>query len=103
MTKPASMLTALALVCALSMPGARADDDHEIARRAVERGELLPLASILKQAEQVYPGRVLEVDLEHEGGRYLYEIEILLTDGRVVELKYEGKTGKLLETEIEDD
>lgn len=99
-----SFLMALAtLACVLSAPVAQADDDHEIARRAVERGELLPLASILKQAEQEYPGRVLEVELETKRGRYFYEIEILLTDGRVVELTYDGKTGKLLETEIEDD
>ncbi len=79
------------------------DDDHEVARRAVERGELLPLATILKSAERDYPGRVLEVDLDREGGRYLYEIEVLLKDGRVIELTYDGTTGKLLETEIEDD
>lgn len=80
-----------------------ADDDHEIARRAVERGELLPLAKILEGMEREYPGRVLEVDLDKEKGRYLYEIEVLLNDGRVIELTYDGQTGKLLETEIEDD
>jgi len=45
---------------------------------------------------------VLEVDLEREGGRYLYEIEILLTDGHVVELTYDAATGRLLEVEVED-
>lgn len=79
------------------------DDDHEVARRAVERGELLPLATILEHAKREYPGRVIEVDLDREHGRYLYEIEILLSDGRVIELTYDGKTGALLETEIEDD
>jgi uncharacterized membrane protein YkoI len=81
----------------------QADDDHEVARRAVQRGELLPLAKILEVMEREYPGRVLEVELDRDDGRYLYEIEVLLNDGRVIELTYDGKTGKVLETEIEDD
>lgn len=82
--------------------GLNADDDHEIARRAVQRGEILPLSKILEIAKRDYPGRVLEVDLDREDGRYLYEIEILLADGRVIELTYDGATGRLLELEIED-
>lgn len=94
-----TLLLAL-LMCTSTL---HADDDHEIARRAVERGELLPLATILEAIERDYPGRVLEVDLDREDGRYVYEIEVLQKDGRVIELTYDGKTGKLLETEIEDD
>jgi uncharacterized membrane protein YkoI len=82
---------------------AQADEDHEVARDAVERGELLPLSKILQLAEQKYPGRVLEVDLDREKGRFLYELEILLEDGRVIELTYDGQTGELLESEVEDD
>ncbi|MFO7304285.1 MAG: PepSY domain-containing protein [Gammaproteobacteria bacterium] len=93
------LIVAAALLAAF---GLRADDDHEVARRAVQRGEILPLSKILEIAERDYPGRVLEVDLEREGGRYLYEIEILLTDGHVVELTYDAATGRLLEVEVED-
>jgi uncharacterized membrane protein YkoI len=76
--------------------------DHEIARSAVARGELLPLSKILQIAQRDYPGKMLEVELERDDGRYVYEIEILLADGRVIELTYDGKTGELLETEIDD-
>lgn len=86
----------------LCFSAVHADQDHEVARRAVERGELLPLSKILQIAEAKYPGRVLEVDLERERGRFLYEIEVLLKDGRVIELTYDGQTGELLKTEIED-
>ena len=79
------------------------DADHETARRAVERGELLPLAKILASAAKTHPGRVLDVELERDDGRYLYEIEVLLKDGRVVELTYDGRTGALLESEVDDD
>jgi uncharacterized membrane protein YkoI len=94
---------ALLLAAVLYLSSVQADDDHEVARRAVERGELLPLSKILQIAEDKYPGRVLEVDLDREKGRYLYEIEILLQDGRVIELTYDGQTGELLESEVEDD
>ncbi len=93
------------LLCLLgtSTPSWSDDADHELARRAVERGELLPLATILGSAAQTHPGRVLDVELEHDDGRYLYEIDVLLKDGRVVELTYDGRTGKLLESEVDDD
>jgi uncharacterized membrane protein YkoI len=94
---------ALILAASLCMAPAHADSDHEIARRAVERGELLPLSTILAALERDFPGRVLEVELDDDDGRYTYEIEVLLKDGRVIELTYDGKTGQLLETEIEDD
>jgi uncharacterized membrane protein YkoI len=80
---------------------AHSEEDHDIARQAVERGELLPLTKILAAAEREYPGRVLEVELEREDGRYLYEIEVLTKNGRVVELTYDGRTGELLE--VDDD
>jgi uncharacterized membrane protein YkoI len=96
-------VTSLLLVLLCGARLACAEDDHETARRAVEAGELLPLSRILTVANERYPGRVLEVDLDRENGRYLYEIEVLLQDGRVIELTYDGRTGELLETEIDDD
>ena len=99
-------LASVLLLLFVLLFGARAafaEEDHETARRAVERGELLPLSQILAAAEKRYPGRVVEVDLDREDGRYFYEIEVLLQDGRVIELTYDGRTGELLETEIDDD
>ena len=93
------------LLCVLgaSTPSWADDADHETARRAVERGELLPLAKILASASKTHPGRVLDVELERDEGRYLYEIDVLQKDGRVIELTYDGRTGELLESEVDDD
>ncbi len=93
----------LSLVLLCGARASFAEEDHETARRAVERGELLPLSQILAVAQKRHPGRVLEVDLDREKGRYLYEIEILLQDAQVIELTYDGRTGELLETEIDDE
>jgi uncharacterized membrane protein YkoI len=80
-----------------------AAETHETARQAVERGELLPLSTILARVEKEFPGRVVEVELERRGKRFVYEIEVLQDGGRVVEVKYDGRTGEQLSVELEDD
>ncbi|WP_043797062.1 PepSY domain-containing protein [Arenimonas composti] len=80
-------------------PPAIRDGDSRRVRDAVARGELVPLESLLADAERRFPGRVLEVDLD-DGE---YEIEILAADGRVAELTYDARDGRLLGVEFEDD
>lgn len=78
-------------------------DDLEIAREAVARGEILPLATILPDIQKQHPGRVIEVELELNDGRRVYEIEIVTTDGRLIELDVDARTGTLVELEEEED
>lgn len=90
------------LICGLApllQAPAVASDDSRRARDGVRSGEFVPLERVLAQAERDHPGHVLEVELD-DGE---YEIEILRRDGRVVELTYDARTGRLLEVEIEDD
>jgi uncharacterized membrane protein YkoI len=47
-------------------------------------------------------GRVLEVGLEREHGQFVYEIEVLNTDGQVKEFIFNAMDGKLLGVESED-
>ena len=71
-------------------------------RSAVASGELLPLPKILALAQARVPGEMLEVELERDDGRILYEIKILASaNGRVREVKLDAHTGALIE--IEDD
>ena len=79
-----------------------ADDDHDEAKHLVESGDILALEIILKKARKIQSGKVLEVELETKKGRKIYEIELLSSDGRVFELKFDAKTGKHLSTEKED-
>ena len=72
---------------------ASADVDHERARKAFEAGEIVSLASILATVERTHSGQVVEVELEREAGRWVYEVDLLTSDGRVVELLYDGATG----------
>jgi uncharacterized membrane protein YkoI len=75
--------------------------DHETAYELVREGRILPLEQILEQQRRDRPGRILEVELEREDGRMVYELELLDADGRVWEIYYDAASGRLLETEAE--
>ena len=72
------------------------ESDHRESRRLMEQGEILPLQQILDRLGQEQAGRVLEVELENEGGRYIYEIELLGDEGRVFEYEIDATTGEIL-------
>jgi hypothetical protein len=90
----------LALLLALPPGDAlRADDDTREAQRLLQSGQILPLEAILQRAKAVRPGKLLDVELERDDGRYVYELELLDNRGSVWKLKYDAATGKLLEHE----
>lgn len=75
--------------------------DHDEALEAYEHGEALPLSQILPLALRAVPGEVLEVELEREHGRIVYEIEILARSGRVRKVTLDARTGAVLGVEDE--
>lgn len=85
-----------------SFPDTFVTDEYDDIRRMRQRGDILPLETILERARRQRPGRVLETALEREHGRYLYSIEMLDDDGRVWELELDAVTGDLLEDRRED-
>ncbi|OYW19489.1 MAG: hypothetical protein B7Z54_03745 [Sphingobacteriales bacterium 12-47-4] len=48
-----------------------------MARQALERGQVLPLRTVLEKVEREYQGQVLKVEFEHDDGRFIYEIRLL--------------------------
>lgn len=78
------------------------DHDHERARQLRTEGKIVSLESIVKQAQSIKPGNILEIELKDNDKYYLYEVEILDSDGKVWELLFDGATGKLLQTQQED-
>lgn len=77
--------------------------DHDYAREAVRRGEILPITRILPIVQQRVPGNVIEIELDsHDDGRRIeYEIKVLTAAGRVIEVKVNARTGQI--REIEED
>jgi uncharacterized membrane protein YkoI len=69
------------------------DDDHERVRVARQAGRILPLAELLARVEAEHPGEVLEVELEDEHGRLVYEIKLLRPGGRLAKLYFDAASG----------
>lgn len=91
----------LAAVLATGSLAWAGDGDHDLARDALRRGDVLPLTRILAIAEQHLPGEVLEIELETKKGNLFYELKILGRSGRVQELLLNARTGAFVS--IEDD
>jgi uncharacterized membrane protein YkoI len=90
-------LLLLALLCAV--PARAGLDDYQRAREALERGEVLPLGSILALVEREIDARVIELEFEQEAGQYVYEFELITPDGRLLEARADAVTGRILSVE----
>lgn len=78
-------------------------DDYEMARDAVSRGDFLPLDRILDIVGKTHPGRLVELELELDDDRWVYEVEIVTKDGRLVEIDLDAATGTIIGVEEDDD
>ncbi len=100
------ILVLLALVAGLwlapPLPHAVARD-AEIARKALIEGRIRPLSEIIKLLEPQLPGfTVLEVEIDVENGRIVYEFDIIDSSGRLKEVEVDAATGKVLKIEDDD-
>lgn len=73
-----------------------AGSDHDSARAAVQGGQVLPLKTLLGRLERTHPGQVLEVELESDDGRWVYEVRLLQADGRLLKLDVDAASGEVL-------
>lgn len=97
-----SHLFALALIVATGHASAD-EDSHDRALGAVGRGEILPLSVILDRLHATDRGQVLGVELEDEGGRWVYEVRTLAADGTIREHVLDAATGRPLPDEPSGD
>ena len=94
----------LGLVVGTISPAAFGDDDDFDAqqiRQMVSQGKILPLETILEKYKPLVEGKLLDLSVEYEHGKIVYELEFLKQNGNVVELVIDAKTGILLDQEIE--
>ena len=73
------LLSVLCLTAVLTLPLAHADSDQDRARAAVQAGQ------------------VLEVELEQEDGRWVYEVKLLQAGGRLLKLEIDAASGDVLQ------
>jgi uncharacterized membrane protein YkoI len=91
------------LLCtALFAQLAAAEDDHVLARKLRDAGEILPLEQILQRARAARPGEVIETELKRKKSHHVYKVEILDKTGQVWEMKFDARTGDLIKMERDD-
>ena len=76
--------------------GDDSDFNAQQIRKMVSQGKILPLETILQLNKPL-----LDLEVESEHGKIIYELEFLKQNGDVVELIIDAKTGELLDQEIE--
>lgn len=91
-----SCLRPLALATLLVASHAPADEHWHDLHETVRAGEIVPLPDVLDWLEARYVGQVLEVELERDEGRRIYEIEMLGPQGQVVEFEFDAASGELI-------
>lgn len=79
------------------------DDGHayDHAHRAVVRGDILPVATILQHLQRQLPGEIIDMEFEYEDGIPVYEFKVIDQRGRLIEVYVNAQTGDLLEMEEE--
>ena len=77
-------------------------DDHDDVKLLRDDDVIVSLESLIKDALMRRPGRAIEAELEHERGRYIYEIEILDHDRNVWELRYDAQDGRFLNEGVDN-
>lgn len=76
---------------ALARP-AYADGDHDRARRAFAAGEVVGLEQLLAVVARDQPGRIIGVELDRYGGRYIYKVKLITPEGSRRSLRYDAQS-----------
>lgn len=92
------------MVLCLAAASAFAGDksDHDRARAAVESGAVLPLPVLLDRLARSHPGQVLELELEQDDGRWIYEVKLLQADGSLLKLDVDARSAQVLKLKRKD-
>ena len=97
-TRLTGLAACLLLVAVSTAPALGSErDDHNLARAAMESGQVLPLKTVLAQLERERPGTVLEVELERKASGWVYEIKQLEAGGQLARIKLDARTAQILD------
>lgn len=89
-------------LCLAATPTAaapRADRDHDEARRAVERGEALPLFEVLERVRSELGGEVVGVSFKRKRDRWMYEFKVIGLGGQLTEVYVDAVSSEILKRE----
>ena len=79
------------------------DDNHSYdqARRALDRGEVLPLSEAMKHLQHHSSGDIVATEYEYEFDRWVYEFKLIDSQGRMSMVHIDARDGSLVQ--VSDD
>ncbi|GJL82417.1 MAG: peptidase M4 [marine bacterium B5-7] len=95
----------LVMVVGTTSPLTLADDRDDEADKVIQwvaEGRILSLEQLLDMHSDRLRGRLLDLELEREHGRIIYEIEMIDEQGLIRKFELDAATGELLQEEIND-
>lgn len=96
-------MAVLLLGLALLPPAMAGEDDQDRVRDLRQQGKILPLSVIIERLTAKHPGRILQVELENEHGKRVYEIQMILKGGILRTFHVDAHTGDILATTRKED
>jgi uncharacterized membrane protein YkoI len=93
MTRLRINLVIIAVLIATS--GALAAADQDQALSALQARQIMPLSEIIARAG-LSGDRLLHADLDHDDGRYVYELRVIAVDGTIRLRHLDARTGEIL-------
>lgn len=109
--RPAIPVLLLALMASLSAqaevvrlpPGVDLEEglDADAVLQAVQRAEILPLDKVLQVLRKEREGEIVEIELDLDDGRVIYDFDVLSSGGRLYAVAVDAVTGRILEVEFE--
>ncbi|HLT27084.1 MAG TPA: PepSY domain-containing protein [Zeimonas sp.] len=98
--KRSFLAAAASLATALAVAGGLASADDRVHRSEVrelrQAGKILPMEDILGRVRAAQPGQVVEIELEREDGRLVYEVKLIDDGDAIHELELDASTGEVL-------
>lgn len=88
----------IAAATAIGADFARADDrmrPSEV-RQLREAGKILSMEDILARVRSAQPGQVVEIDLDREHGRLVYEVKLIDDADAIHRLELDAATGEVI-------
>ncbi|HNP60446.1 MAG TPA: PepSY domain-containing protein [Nitrospirales bacterium] len=76
------------------LPPAYPDDD--IPGYQQLKAEVVPVEQLFQKVQKEFEGIILELELEEENLRWIYEVKLLTPQGNVLKIDYDAKTMAVL-------
>ncbi len=71
-------------------------------RQLVQEGKVIPLDQLLTTHRDRLQGRILDMEVERERGRVIYELEFIDEQGVVREAQIDAQTGEWIKDKVAD-